>query len=107
MALLKILSAVSGIPEEAIFNKFHFRMTDSTSHNMEVELLLSAELNSSHVPKHLLCHVHPVFLFLRLLDALFKNIEESIEHDKIFASFNVTPDSQVMPNTTVTISSHD
>ena len=102
MALLKILSAVSGIPEETIFNKFHFRMTDSTSHNMEVELLLSAELNSSHVPKHLLCHVHPVFLFLRLLDALFKNIEESIGRDKIFASFNVTPDTQVTSATLVT-----
>ena len=46
------------------------------------------------VPKHLLCHVHPVLMFVRELDAAFKTIEGSIGRDKIFASFNVTPDTQ-------------
>ena len=68
-------------------------MTDATSHNLEVEKLLAESLDVDHVPKHLLCHVHPVFMFQRELDAVFKSIEEKIGHDKVFASFNVTPNS--------------
>ena len=62
---------------------------------MEVEKLLAEQLEvTEHVPRHLLCHVHPVFMFLRELDAVFKMIEQKIGHDKIFASFNLTPNSQ-------------
>ena len=69
-------------------------MTDATSHNMEVEKLLAEQLEVDHVPDHLLCQVHPVFMFLRELDASFKAIEQKIGHDKIFACFNVMPNGQ-------------
>ena len=91
MTLLDILSAVSGFSKESLFAKIDFVMTDATAHNLEVETLLSEELHSPHLPKHLLCHVHPVFAFLRQLDGVFKEIEATIGRDKIFANFNVTP----------------
>ena len=92
--MLDILAAVSGVDKKTLWLKFDFIMTDATAHNMEVEMLLAEELDSTHMPKHLLCHVHPVFLFLRALDAIFKEIELSMGREKIFASFNVTPDNQ-------------
>ena len=91
MTLLDILSAVSGFSKESLFSKIDFVMTDATSHNLEVETLLAAELNSSHAPRHLLCHVHPVFGFLREMDKVFREVEDAIGRDKIFANFNVTP----------------
>ena len=94
MTILDILSAVSGISKETLFSKIDFIVTDATSHNLEVEKLLAEELNADSAPKHLLCHVHLVLMFVRELDSCFKKIEASIGRDKIFASFNVTPNTQ-------------
>ena len=91
MTVLNILATVSGFPKESLFSKIDFVMTDATSHNLQVETLLSVELQSSHSPKHLLCHVHPVFGFLRSMEAVFKDVEDAIGREKIFANFNVTP----------------
>ena len=68
-------------------------VTDATSHNLEVEKLLAEQLQVESIPDHLLCHVHPALMFTRELDSVFKEIEEKIGRDKIFASFNVMPDS--------------
>ena len=94
MTLLEILSAVSGVEKQAIHGKIDFQASDATVHNLEVEQLLAAKLNSSHVPKRLLCNTHPVFMFTRTLDSVFKTIKASIGREKIFASFNLTPESQ-------------
>ena len=94
VTIFAILSAVSGISKETLFSKIDFVMTDSTAHNMEVEKLLAHELDVDHVPNHLLCQVHPVFMFVRELDSVFKTIEQTIGPQKVFASFNVTPNSQ-------------
>ena len=85
MTILDILAAVSGFSKESLFAKIDFVMTNATSHNLEVETLLADELQSSNSPKHLLCHVHPVFGFLRQIDAVFKDVEATIGRDKIFA----------------------
>ena len=94
MTILSILSAVSGIPKETLLAKIDFKVTDATSHNLQVEQLVAEKLNSSHTPKQLLCNTHPVFMFIRTLDSVFKVIESSIGRDKIFACFNVTTESQ-------------
>jgi hypothetical protein len=87
------LSAVSGITTATLFSKIDFVVTDATSHNLKVEHLLAEQLEVEEAPHHLLCHVHPALMFTRELDAAFKMIEESIGRDKIYASFNVMPDS--------------
>ena len=93
LTTLHLLSAVSGVSVETLFTKLDFVMTDSTAHNMEVEKLLAEELNLDHVPEHLLCHTHPVLMMTRVMDGVFKEIEATIGKDKIFASFNITPNS--------------
>ena len=60
---------------------------------MKVEKLVAEELNITHVPGHLLCHTHPVLMMSRVIDNVFKEIEATIGKDKIFAAFNITPNS--------------
>lgn len=91
--ILDILAAVSGVSCETLFEKIDFIMTDATSHNLEVEKLLAQQLEVANVPRHLLCHVHPALMFTRELDLVFKEVEEKIGRNKIFASFSVMPDS--------------
>ncbi len=93
LTTLHLLSAVSGVSVETLFSKLDFVMTDSTAHNMEVEKLVAEELNLDHIPEHLLCHTHPVLMMTRVMDGVFKEIEGTIGKDKIFASFNVTPNA--------------
>ena len=49
--VLKILSTASGISSEILWSKIHFSMTDSTSHNMEVDDKVAEKLGSDHVPE--------------------------------------------------------
>ena len=50
---------------KAIFEKIDFRVMDSTNHNFHVDEKVSDHLDSAHVPKELICHVHPVFRMVR------------------------------------------
>lgn len=93
MTVLNILAAVSGITTETLFQKIDFVVTDATSHNLEVEKMLADKLQTDHIPSHLLCHTHPALMFTRELEAVFKEIEEKIGRDKIYAHFNIIPDS--------------
>ena len=43
-----------------------FKITDSTSHNLGVEELVSLELGTDYIPEQLLCHTHPVLMFTRV-----------------------------------------
>ena len=88
--VLKILSTASGISSEILWSKIHFSMTDSTSHNMEVDDKVAEKLGSDHVPGHLLCHVHPACMFTRKVQEMCKEIDLTIGPDKIFWSFAVS-----------------
>ena len=62
-------------------------MTDSTSHNMKVDDLVSEALRTDHTPAHLLCQAHPACMFTRCLQKLFKEIDRTIGTEKIFSVF--------------------
>ena len=66
ICVLRILEAASSdSTAKAIFEKIDFRVMDSTSHNFHVDEKVSDHLDSAHVPKELICHVHPVFRMVR------------------------------------------
>ena len=91
IATLKILSAASGSKYEAddILKKIDFVMTDSTSHNIGVIELVSQELGVVQSPKTLLCNVHPLLLFQRLIKNLCLSIHNSIGKRKLKDCFLV------------------
>lgn len=88
--LLEILSTASGRSKQELWEKIDFTMTDSTTHNLEVDDLVSEILETDHVPGHLLCQVHPVMMFVREIQKLCKEVDAAIGPDKIFSSFAVT-----------------
>ena len=90
LTILDILSTVSGVPSADLWRRIDFTMTDSTSHNMKVDDLVSSALETEHVPTHLLCQVHPACMFTRCLQKLFKMIDTSIGPTKIFSAFAVS-----------------
>ena len=65
-------------------------MTDSTTHNLKVDDIVSSSLDTEHVPSHLLCQVHPACMFTRVLQKLFKQIDTTIGPTKIFSVFAVS-----------------
>ena len=88
--VLQLLSTASGVNSDILWGKIHFSMTDSTSHNMEVDEKVAEKLGSDHVPGHLLCHVHPACMFTRRVQELCKEVDATIGPDKIFSSFAVS-----------------
>lgn len=87
VTVMKLLSAVSGIDAKILYEKMDFYMSDSASHNLFVMDIVSEELGSSHKPEQLICNMHPVLMFCRVLSNTWKDIEISIGRDKIFANF--------------------
>ena len=68
LAILNILSVCNTkYSAKDIQEAITFKITDSTSHNLEVEDIVSLELGTDHIPDQLLCHTHPVIMFNREL----------------------------------------
>ena len=66
LAILNILSVCNTrYSAKQIQESITFKITDSTSHNLEVEDIVSLELGTDHIPDQLLCHTHPVLMFTR------------------------------------------
>lgn len=89
ITVMSMLSVVGGVPIETLYQKIDFVMTDSTAHNLGVEALISEELGVEYRPSHLLCHAHPVMMFVRKLEEECKDVEATIGTDKLFAAFSV------------------
>ena len=57
---------------------------------------MSEELKSEHIPSHLLCQVHPSLMFNHELVKVWKEVDNAIDPQKIFAGFSVSiSDEQV------------
>ena len=52
-------------------------MTDSSSHDLEVMGLMAEELQVEHVPKTLLCNVHPLMMFQGKMKELCQDIHNT------------------------------
>lgn len=94
MTILNILSVCGNVPADTLWSKVDFVMTDGTGHNLEVEKMVAESLGSEHVPGHLLCQVHPVNLFNREMQKMWKEVDTTIGPDKIFAGFAVSVSDQ-------------
>ena len=79
-----------GCTRESLWEKIDFVMTDSVSHNLGVEDIVSEELEVDHLPDHLLCQVHPSLMFSRVLTKLWREVDTTIGPQKIFAGFCLT-----------------
>ena len=90
LTILAILSTVSGVSSEEIWKRIDFTMTDSTTHNMQVDDRVAEALGTDHVPSHLLCQVHPACMFTRQLQKLCKQVDTTIGPSKIFSVFAVS-----------------
>ena len=90
LTIIAILSAVSGVSSSDLWRLIDFTMTDSTSHNMGVDDLVSDALETDHTPSHLICQVHPCAMFTRVCQKLCKQIDIKIGPSKIFSSFAVS-----------------
>lgn len=82
LAALKIavldLAAASGVPSKDLFEKIDFMITNQTSHNLEVEEIVSERLETDHMPAHLFCSVHPTLMFNRIITKLWSEIEKTV-----------------------------
>ena len=90
VAVLSLLAVCGGVTKESLWEKVDFVMTDSVSHNMGVADIVSQKLEVSHIPDHLLCHVHPSLMFNREICKLWSDVDSSIGPHKVFAGFSVT-----------------
>ena len=90
LTILSILSTVSGISSADLWGCIDFTMTDSTIHNMQVDDLVSEELDTEHIPSHLLCQVHPAAMFTRVTQKLCQQTDSTIGPTKIFSAFAVS-----------------
>ena len=96
LTLLSILATCGGVTRQSIWNKIDFSMTDSVSHNREVEKMVAESLETDHIPAHLLCNVHPSLMFVRETLSLFVEIDTTLTPDKIYAGFAITiTDTQI------------
>ena len=88
---LKILSAATGhkYSEQDVLKKISSVMTDSTSHNLEVIGLVAEELEVEHIPKTLLCNIHPLMMFQGQMKGLCLDIHNSLGNKKITDCFLV------------------
>ena len=90
VTILKLLSIVSGVSLDALWQKVNFVMGDGTAHNTGVESIVSEILDVEHVPGRLHCQVHPSLMFVRELEAVWKEIDSAIGPEKVFAHFPVS-----------------
>ena len=96
LTILSILSTCGGVSRQSIWSKVDFVMTDSVSHNKQVENLVSESLDVDQLPSHLLCNVHPSLMFVRETLKLFVEIDSTLTPDKIYAGFAITiTDTQI------------
>lgn len=90
VAVLSIMAACNNdYTATDIYNAVSFKVTDSTSHNFEVDEIVAAELGTEHIPVHLLCHTHPALMFNRKIVEVCSKIEKEIGPDKIYSAFLV------------------
>ena len=89
LTLLAILATCGGVSRQLIWSKIDFSMTDSVSHNREVEKMVADTLETEHIPSHLLCNVHPSLMFGREILGLFVEIDTTLTPDKIYAGFAI------------------
>ena len=94
VTIINILSTVSGVTADRLWGQVDFMMTDATSHNMEVETIVSETLGVENAPSHLLCQVHPSLCFVRVLQKLWLELDAAIGPDKIFSHFAVSLSDQ-------------
>ena len=94
LTTLQILSAASGnkYSEQDIFKKISFVMTDRTAHNLKVIEQVAEELNVNHIPKSLLCNLHPLMMFQVKIKELCQDIHNSLGSKRIVESFLVDVD---------------
>ena len=90
LTVLELLATCGNTSMEELWARTDFIMTDSVSHNLEVENLVSNELDMSYKPGHLLCHTHPALMFSRVLCNVWKSVDTTIGVFKVFAGFAVT-----------------
>ena len=90
LTVLEVLATCGNTTMEELWSRTDFIMTDSVSHNLEVENLVSDELDMEYTPGHLLCHTHPALMFSRILCNVFKSVDTTIGVSKVFAGFAVT-----------------
>ena len=90
ITILHLLAVCGGVTKEVLWEKIDFVMTDSVSHNMMVEDIVSEALDVEHTPGHLLCQVHPSLMFNRVLTKFWGEVDSTIGPDKTFAGFCLT-----------------
>ena len=90
VTILKLLSIVSGVSLDALWQRVHFVMGDGTAHNTGVESIVSEILEVEHVPGRLHCQVHPSLMFVRELESVWKEVDSAIGPEKVFAHFPVS-----------------
>lgn len=94
VTVLNILSVCGNVPADVLWAKIDFVMTDGVSHNLLVEERVAEQLGSEHLPKHLICQVHPALMFSRKLQVLWTVVDTTIGPEKIFAGFAVSLSDQ-------------
>ena len=94
VTMINMLSTVSGVAADRLWCQVDFVMTDATSHNFEVETIVSDTLDVENTPSHLLCQVHPSLCFVRGLQKLWLEVDAAIGPDKIFSHFAVSLSDQ-------------
>ena len=111
LTTLQIFSDASGnkYSEQVILNKISFVMTYSIAHNIKVIGHVAEKLNVDHIPKTLLCNVHPLMMDIHnslgnkkkivesfLVDVDFKNESFVIKSRKYLSNF-INQDYSVKP----------
>jgi hypothetical protein len=89
VAVLELLAVCGAVSPDQLWSLIDFVMTDSVTHNLEVEQIVSKTLETDHVPGHLLCHVHPSLMFGRTMTNTWQETDATIGVSKIFAGFAV------------------
>ena len=91
-----ILAACGGVERSNLWSKIDFSMTDSVSHNLDVDKIVAESLDIEHIPSHLLCQVHPSLMMVRTILNLCVEIDTALTPQKIFAGFAITiTDTQI------------
>ena len=86
VTVFNLLQACSGIEAKRLFEKLDFYMSDSTSHNFLVMDMVAEKLETNSIPSQLVCNMHPVLCFTRVLASTWRDVELSIGREKLFAN---------------------
>ena len=70
LTVLEILAMCGEVTVEELWARTDFFTTDSVSHNLEVETMISEELGMEQTPGHLLCKTHPSLMFSRVINTV-------------------------------------